>query len=66
MKRFYAFLVVSLVFLLVVGCTPDGYSENDDGWNWRRSEFQGHTYIVRGAYKSSAIVHDPDCKCGKR
>jgi len=28
-------------------------------------EYNGHQYIRFGEYKSTCVVHDPDCKCHK-
>ena len=34
--------------------------------SWRRTEYQGHIYIVAGAGNAIAMAHDPDCHCYKK
>jgi hypothetical protein len=58
------FLVVCFVVVVAAAFSPPAHST--DGSHYMRTvEYEGHTFVVSRRQSQGAIVHHPDCKCGR-
>lgn len=61
-------LAVCAVCFVVIGVAAafDSLAHATDGSHYMRTvEYEGHAFVVSRWQSQGAIVHHPDCKCGR-
>ena len=61
--------ILAIFVLIAAGCKGMEYADDTThhpaDYGWSKVAYSGHVYIQKHGSHDYAILHDPDCPCGR-